>query len=169
MTEKTDRILPVRVAGLVLDQQLKSPAVLLQEEQGERVLPIFIGPAEAQAIAMALQGEPSPRPMTLELMKTIIEGLQGRVVRVIVSGLEENTFLASLLIEQQGRTIVFDARPSDSIGLALRAKVPIFVSEAVMAAAGQVMVLDEEAKLKELKEQLRSINPEELGEYKLPE
>jgi len=160
-------MIPVKVAGLVLDQQLNSPVVLLQEEQGERVLPIFIGPAEAQGIAMALEGTANLRPVTLELMKLIIEGLQARVIRVVVSALDGNTFLASLVIEREGRIYSFDVRPSDSIGLALRTKAPILVAEQVMNAASQLPTQDEDAKVKDLQERLRNVNPEDLGNFKI--
>jgi hypothetical protein len=159
-------MIPVRVAGLVLDNRLNSPVVLLQEEPGERILPIFIGPNEAQAIAVALENQKFPRPITLDLLKLVIEAFQARVTRVIVAALEDDTFLASLVMEQDGRIYSIDARPSDSIGLALRFKAPIFVAEAVMEAAGQVPAADEETKLKDLQEKIRNVNPEDLGDFK---
>jgi uncharacterized protein len=160
-------MIPVKVAGLIVDNRSNSPVVLLQEEQGERVLPIFIGPAEAAGIALALEKAASPRPVTLELMKLLIEGLEARVVRIVVTALESDTFLASLMVEREGKVYAFDARPSDSIGLALRAEAPIFVADRVMDAAGQIPAQDEDAKLKDLQEELRKVNPEDLGGFKI--
>jgi hypothetical protein len=157
----------VRVAGVLMDARYNSPVVLLQETEGERVLPIFIGHTEATAIAMVLENQEFGRPMTLDLVKLMLEALGAKVVRVIVSALKEDTFLASLVVERGTEVFSFDARPSDSIGLAVRFKAPILVADEVMTAAGQVPALDEDARLKEMQDRLRSANPEELGDFKL--
>lgn len=153
----------VKVAGVLMDQRFNSPVVLLQENDGERVLPIFIGTTEATAIALALEKQEFARPMTLDLMKLMLDALGAKVVRVIVSALKDDTFLASLVVERDGQVYSFDARPSDSIGLAVRYAAPIMVADEVMAAAAQVPALDEESRLKEMQERLRNVNLEDLG------
>jgi bifunctional DNase/RNase len=160
-------MIPVKVAGVVVDSKFGSHVVLLQEEQGEKVLPIFIGEGEAFAIAVVLQKEKYPRPFTLDLTKSLLDALGARVVRVIVSELRDDTYLASLVVEQNEKLYTFDARPSDLIGLALRASAPLFVAEPVMAAAGQVPALDDESRLQDMQERLRNANPEDIGDFKL--
>jgi hypothetical protein len=153
----------VKVAGVLMDPRYNSPVVLLQENDGERVLPIFIGPAEASAIAMVLEKQESARPMTLDLMKLMLDALGAKVVRVIVSELKDDTFLASLVVERNRQVYSFDARPSDSIGLAVRFNAEILVADEVMKTAGQVPELDEESRLKEMRDRLRSVNLEDMG------
>lgn len=153
----------VRVAGVLMDQRFNSPVVLLQENDGERILPIFVGTTEATAIAMALEKQEFARPMTLDLMKLMLDTLGAKVLRVIVSVLKDDTFHASLVVERDTQVYSFDARPSDSIGLAVRFGAPILVADEVMAAAAQVPVLDEESRLKEMQERLRQANPEDIG------
>lgn len=160
-------MIPVKVSGVVLDNRYNSPVVLLQELDGNRVLPIFIGPNEAAAIAMVLEKQKFARPLTLDLMKLALDALQARVTRVIISALKDDTFYASLVVESDGKVFSLDARPSDSIGLAVRAQAPIFVADEIMEAAGQVTAQDEESKLKELQDRLRNLPPEELGDFKL--
>lgn len=118
----------VRVAALLMDPVNRSPVVVLREDSGTRILPIWIGEAEAWAIAMEMQGIKRERPMTHDLLKQAIDSLKGRVSRILVTALVANTFYARIVIEQDGTVVSLDARPSDSIALALRSKAPIFVS-----------------------------------------
>ncbi|OYD15932.1 hypothetical protein CH330_04195 [candidate division WOR-3 bacterium JGI_Cruoil_03_51_56] len=157
----------VKVDALLIDNTNNSPVVLLRELNGDRILPIYIGPFEASAIAYALQATKFPRPMTLDLMQLTVQALGGQVYRVIVTKIEQNTYYAELIIKTHSRLITVDARPSDSIGLALRTKAPIFVSEDVMDKASQVVSVADEEKLKELRSKLRNIEPEEFGNYKM--
>ncbi|MGI8688366.1 MAG: bifunctional nuclease family protein [Thermomicrobiales bacterium] len=129
----------VRVS-LVTNQRV----VILKELEGERYLPIWIGPFEAEAIAMELQGVEAPRPLPYDIMKKIIGDLGGRVRRVLISGLREDVFYATIVIEAAGRQIEVDSRSSDAIALAVRTKVPIFVDESVMDKAGVPFGEDEE-------------------------
>jgi len=160
-------LIPVRIAGVIYDNRYNSPVVLLQDDKNQRVLPIFIGPTEATAIVMVLEHQKFARPLTIDLIKLVLDALKARVVRVNIAELKEDTFIASLVVEQAGRLYSFDARPSDSIGLALRAQAPIFVAEEVMAAAGQTAGQDEETRIKDLQERLRNVNPEDMGDVKL--
>jgi bifunctional DNase/RNase len=160
-------VIEVRVEGILLDSVNNSPVVLLRELDGSRVLPIFVGPLEASAIAHALEKAEFPRPLTLDLMKLVVEGLDGHVRRVIISKLENDTFFADIVVEAGGRILTFDARPSDSVGLALRTGSPVYVAEAVMERAGQWMTAEDEEKVKELRAKMRDINPEDFGTYKM--
>jgi bifunctional DNase/RNase len=129
----------IRVS-LVTNQRV----VILKELEGERYLPIWIGHFEAEAIAMELQGVEAARPLPYDIMKKIIADLGGRVRRVLISGLREDVFYATIVLEAAGRQIEVDSRSSDAIALAVRTKVPIFVDETVMEKAGVLFGDDEE-------------------------
>src|SRR5690242_1074664 len=120
-------MIEVRVAQLGLDRDNNSPVVVLQEKDGERMLPIWIGPAEASAIAMELAGVKFARPLTHDLLKQIITGLGAELRRVNITSVKDNTYFAELLINRADQIFQVDARPSDSIAIALRLKAPIFV------------------------------------------
>ncbi|MCX6843309.1 MAG: bifunctional nuclease family protein [candidate division WOR-3 bacterium] len=160
-------MIEARVEGILLDNVNNSPVVLLRERDGDRVLPIFIGPLEASAIAYALEKTKFPRPLTLDLMRLLVEGLQGHIRRVIITKLENETFFAEVVIEAGDRVVAVDARPSDSVGLALRAEAPIYIAEAVMEKAGQWITAEDEDRLKDLREKMRTMSPEDFGTYKM--
>lgn len=126
-----ERMVEVVVKALVLDERSHVPVVLLQEKEGERVLPIWIGPAEASAIAIALEKVVPQRPLTHDLLLSVIEGLRGSVLKVVVTELKDSTFYARIFIRGERGIASVDARPSDSIALALRAQAPIFVASVV--------------------------------------
>jgi hypothetical protein len=136
----------IRVS-LVTNQRV----VILKELEGERYLPIWIGHFEAEAIAMELQGVEAARPLPYDIMKKIIADLGGRVRRVLISGLREDVFYATIVVEAAGRQIEVDSRSSDAIALAVRTKVPIFVDETVMEKAGVLFGEDEEEAEAEVK------------------
>jgi len=160
-------MIEVRVDALLVDNTNNSPVVLLREVYGSRVLPIYIGPFEASSIAYALQGTDFPRPMTLDLMRRAIAGLGGTIRRTNVTRLEQETFYAELVVEADGRVVSVDARPSDSIGLALRAGAPVFVAEGVMDQAGREVAAGDEDRLSELRSHLRAIEPEDFGNFRM--
>ncbi len=160
-------VVEVRINGLAMDAQAKSHVVLLKEVDGERVLPIWIGPAEAQAIARELAGERFPRPLTHDLLATIVEGLHARVTRVVIADLKDATFFANLILERDGEVISVDARPSDSIAVALRCHAPLFVADKLLAegAAPQQTELTPEEKKEQLRRFLENLDPEDFGKY----
>jgi bifunctional DNase/RNase len=131
-------MIEVTVAGLGIVPPSSAPLLLLKERDGERVLPIGIGPLEAQAIALPLQGARPPRPMTHDVFTEIVAGLGGHLRRVEITQLLESTFHARLVLEQAGQEQSFDIRPSDAVALAVRTETPIFVAEAVLDQAGIV-------------------------------
>lgn len=161
-----DARIEVKVSGLALDAT-NTPVVLLKEINGDRVLPIWIGHAEASAIAMVLEGVKTERPLTHDLMKSIIVALHIKVTRIVISDLKENTFYAKIFLESDGSIFSIDARPSDSIALALRIKVPIFVADEIMQSSGTSLKLDESTKAKVLRNYLKQLNPEDFGKYQL--
>ena len=161
-------MIKVRVQSLGLDQNTKSPVVILQEDGGERVLPIWIGPAEASAIAMELQGMKAQRPLTHDLLKQILVGLGGDLRRVVISAVKENTYFAELLIRREDHVFQVDARPSDSIALALRMRAPIFTSDQLLDQSG--VEADEPSpnpslEADKLKEYLERMDPQDFGKF----
>ena len=157
------------VEGLALDMTTKSPVVILSPVGMEKVLPIWIGQAEAMGIAMVLSGVESKRPMTHDLLKEILSKLDAELARVEITELKEETFYAKLLIKCNGKEFEIDARPSDSIALALRTNAKIFVSKELFKAAAQDK--SETSRLptdpESLRERLKNINPEDFGKYSL--
>ena len=123
----------VRVKSVVMDSRSNQPIVVLEDKKNGRLLPIWIGSAEAQAIMMQLEGVHPPRPMTHDLLRNMIEGLKARVIRVIITELRSSTFYAQIVIKSPDRQFFIDSRPSDAIALALRTHSPIFVKSKVLS------------------------------------
>ncbi|MBI1799623.1 MAG: bifunctional nuclease family protein [Candidatus Eisenbacteria bacterium] len=171
-------VVEVRVHGLILEQKTQQNIVILREIEGERILPIWIGPSEAQAIRRFLAEESFPRPLTHDLIQLVIEGFKGRVTRVVIADLRESTFFASVMIEREGDALSIDARPSDSIAIALRARAPIFVNETLLQPSPEAAAeeetpeaapreLNEEEKAEQLRRFLEKLNPEDFGKFQL--
>ena len=120
------------IKGLMVDPVTNTPIVLLHDPEGQRVLPIWVGVSEANAIALQIENIPSPRPMTHDLLRNVITDLKGEVHRVVVNDLKGNTFYAQLYLRVNGDDAIIDARPSDAIALALRTRAPIFAEEHVI-------------------------------------
>lgn len=125
-------MLEVTVASLGLDKTSSTPVVILKEKDGERLLPIWIGPGEASAIAMELAGVHFARPLTHDLFTAVVRGLGSALVRVLITKVVENTYYASLVFRRDGEFVSIDSRPSDSIAIALRADAPIFADESLL-------------------------------------
>ena len=158
-------VVEVKINGLAVDANAKSHVVILKEKDGERVLPIWIGPAEAQAIARELAGQRFQRPLTHDLLANIVEGLRAKVTRVVISELKDNTFFAQLLVDRDGEAVVIDARPSDSIAVALRCGADIFVNEKLLNEPGEQDEPTPEEKAQELRKFLENLDPEDFGKY----
>jgi len=140
--------------------------VVLKEESSERFLPIWIGPFEADAITLQLQGMEAPRPLTHDLLKSVIETLGAEVLHIYINSLERNTYFARILLDVNGETMEIDSRPSDAIALAVRVNVPIYVAEEVMEQAG--MMPEEEMSLTEenARPEYSETASEDLGAFK---
>lgn len=125
-------LVEVEVASLGLDKASNTPVVILRERDGERLLPIWIGPGEASAIAMELAGIKFSRPLTHDLLNTVVNSLGSELLRVLITRVEENTYFASLIFRRNGEVISIDSRPSDSVALALRASAPIYAADGLL-------------------------------------
>lgn len=172
------KVVEARVNGLILEHKTQQNVVILREAEGERILPIWIGPGEAQAIRRILSDEPFPRPLTHDLLVLIVEGLKARVSRVVISDLRESTFYATVIVQRDSEVLSIDARPSDSIAVALRAKAPIFVNEELLQepprrgeeeGGGEEPPREptEEEKAEQLRRFLEKLNPEDFGKFQL--
>jgi uncharacterized protein len=170
----------VKVQSLGLDQNSKTPVVILKEAEGDRMLPIWIGPAEASAIAMELAGMKFSRPLTHDLAASLVRGLGGVLRRVVISKVQDNTYFAEMVISRGEEMFSVDARPSDSIAIALRLQAKLFTSDSLLSATAIEMEESEvpefgadapgdepESQLsaEQLQQYLRKLNPEDLGRF----
>ncbi len=155
------------IKGLVVDPITNMPIIVLRDAEGQRVLPIWVGIFEANAIALKIENISTPRPMTHDLLRNVIEDLNGVVRKIVVSNLKDNTFYALIYVEVGGQTLAIDSRPSDAIALALRADAPIFVEESVLDNAKGIDFSTDKADSERLQKWLESLDPEELGKYKM--
>jgi len=168
-------VVEVRVNGLILEHKTQQNIVILREADGDRILPIWIGPGEAQAIRRILSEETFPRPLTHDLLHIIVEGLKARITKVVIADLRENTFFASVFVERESEVLSIDSRPSDAIAVALRAKAQIYVNETLLQpppAADQTeggedvqRELTDEEKAEQLRRYLERLNPEDFGKF----
>jgi bifunctional DNase/RNase len=157
----------VRIRGLMMDPSTKMPIVVLNDLAGEVVLPIWVGLFEANAIALEIEKATTPRPMTHDLLRSAIAGLNARVTRVVVGALREDTFHATIWMDQGGEVVALDARPSDAIALALRSDCPIFVSRDVFEHARRASDGASSLTPEDLRRWLESLNDDEMGRYKM--
>lgn len=155
----------MKVKGLMIDPVSQMPIIILRDSTGREVLPIWVGIFEANAIAMQLESISSPRPMTHDLLKNVIQELKAQIVRVVITDLRENTFFASIWLEQQGKSLAIDARPSDAMALALRVGAPIFVEQDVLAKSSGPG--DDAEATERLRKWLETVDPRELGKYEM--
>ena len=154
------------IKGLMVDPITNMPIVILRDKDGQRVLPIWVGIFEANAIALQIENVSTPRPMTHDLLRNIIQDLKASVQKIVVCDLQENTFYALIYLRLDGQTLAIDARPSDAIALALRTRAPIFVEDTVIDHAKTVDLSSEKADADRLHKWLESLDPEDLG-YKM--
>jgi uncharacterized protein len=154
------------IYGVSFDLVGKQPIVLLKTADGNRYLPIWIGQPEAAAILMRLQGASTPRPMTHDLVTELLEQLDAQVVRITVTELRDNTFYASITVQQNGSEIEIDSRPSDAIALAVRADAPIFAADRVIEESAiefEGEEVNEEEIVRDFKQFLENVSPEEFA------
>jgi hypothetical protein len=151
------------VRGLTLDPVTNAPIVILKAEGGTRLLPIWIGLFEANAIALVMEQITTARPMTHDLLKNLVELLDARVERAVVDNLKENTFYASVYLLARGEERRLDARPSDAIALALRAGAPIFVTRDVLSRSREVEVVEDLGEPEQWRQWLERIQPADFG------
>jgi uncharacterized protein len=154
------------IKGLMVDPITNSPIVILRDKEGQKVLPIWVGIFEANAIALQIENISTPRPMTHDLLRNVIQDLKASVQKVVVCDLQENRFYALIYLALDGDTVAIDARPSDAIALALRTRAPIFVEDTVLDNAKTVDFTSEKNDADQLHKWLESLDPDDF-EYKM--
>jgi uncharacterized protein len=155
------------IKGLMVDPITNMPIIILRDKDGQRVLPIWVGVFEANAIALQMENVTTPRPMTHDLLKNVICDLKADIQKIVVSDLRENTFYALIYLSVNGEPVAVDARPSDAIALALRAQAPIFVEDRVIDHAKTVDFVPDKENSERLQKWLESLDPETMGRYKM--
>lgn len=157
----------MKIRGLMMDPVTNMPIVVLKDVNGDTVLPIWVGIYEANAIALEIEKVTTPRPMTHDLIKNVLTGLETRVDKVVVNELRDDTFFAIIWLERDGQIISIDSRPSDALALALRVDCPIFVEDDVLKTSKQAGAVSDRVSSEELRKWLEGLNDEDLGRYKM--
>lgn len=157
----------MKIRGLMMDPVTNMPIVILKDVNGTAVLPIWVGIYEANAIALEIEKVSTPRPMTHDLLKNLLLGLEARVHRVVVNDLRDDTFYAVIWLEKDGQIISLDSRPSDALALALRVDCPIFVEDDVLKNSKVAGVATDRISNDELRKWLENLNDEDMGRYKM--
>jgi len=157
----------MKIRGLMMDPVSNMPIVILRDLSGNTVLPIWVGIYEANAIALEIEKVATPRPMTHDLIRTLLMGLEATVKKVVVSELKDDTFYAVIWLERNGQLISIDSRPSDALAIALRVDCPIFVDETVLASSKAAASVSERINDEELRRWLEGLGDEDLGRYKM--
>jgi bifunctional DNase/RNase len=159
-------LIEMSIKGLMIDPMTNMPIVILRDEDGQRTLPIWVGPVEANAIALQIENVAPPRPMTHDLLRNLLAGLDARLERVIISDLKDGTFYAYLELVRDGEVVFVDARPSDALALSIRTKAPVFVDTSVLDQARTVEISSDQVDRERLQRWLESLDPDDLG-YKM--
>jgi bifunctional DNase/RNase len=157
----------MRIRGLMMDPVTNKPIVELKDLQGSTILPIWVGIYEANAIALEIEKVSTPRPMTHDLIKTLLLGLETGIRKVVVSELKDDTFYAVIWLDKNGELISVDSRPSDALALALRLDCPIFVDDSVLKNSKMATATDDKINNEEQRRWLESLDDEDLGRYKM--
>ncbi len=157
----------MKIRGLMMDPVTNMPIVVLKDLNGDAVLPIWVGIYEANAIALEIEKVTTPRPMTHDLIKILLMGLEASIKKVVVSELKDETFYALIWLERDGRLMSIDSRPSDALALALRHDCPIYVDERVLQTSKSSANVSEKVNDEELRKWLEGLNDEDLGRYKM--
>jgi uncharacterized protein len=157
----------MKIRGLMMDPVTNMPIVILRDVTGNSVLPIWVGVYEANAIALEIEKVSTPRPMTHDLIKSLLLGLNTALRKVVVSELKDDTFYAVIWLDRDGEIISVDSRPSDALALALRLDCPIYVEETVLKSSSKAANTADKDNKEELKRWLDGLNDEDLGRYKM--
>jgi hypothetical protein len=157
----------MKIRGLMVDPTTNMPIVVLKDVNGTAILPIWVGVYEAHAIASEIEKASAPRPMTHDLIRNLLFGLEAGVRKVVVSDLKEDTFYAIIWLERDGKLISVDSRPSDALAIALRLDCPIYVEETVLKHSRSAAAVTEVSGNEELRKWLENLGDEDLGRYKM--
>jgi uncharacterized protein len=157
----------MKIRGLMMDPVTNMPIVILKDVNGATVLPIWVGVYEANAIALEIEKVATPRPMTHDLIKSLLHGLDTCVRKVVVNELKDDTFYAVIWLDRDGDMISVDSRPSDALAIALRLDCPIYVEDAVLKSSKVAATVSDKVNNEELRRWLEGLNDEDLGRYKM--
>ncbi|MCS6952830.1 MAG: bifunctional nuclease family protein [Bryobacterales bacterium] len=157
----------MKIRGLMMDPVTNMPIVILKDVNGSAILPIWVGVYEANAIALEIEKVSTPRPMTHDLIKTMLTGLGAGIRKVVVNDLKDDTFYAVIWLEKDGELISVDSRPSDALAIALRLDCPIYVEDSVLNSSKAASAVSEKVNNEELRRWLEGLNDEDLGRYKM--
>jgi len=157
----------MKIRGLMMDPVTNMPIVILKDLDGNSILPIWVGIYEANAIALEIEKVSTPRPMTHDLIKTLLTGLHAGVKKIVVSELKEDTFYAIIWLEREGKLISIDSRPSDALAIALRLDCPVYVDDSVLQSSKMANTIADKVNNEELRRWLENLNDEDLGRYKM--
>ncbi len=157
----------MKIRGLMMDPVTQMPIVILKDVGGNTILPIWVGIYEANAIALEIEKVTTPRPLTHDLIKTLLLGMEASLQKVVVSELRDDTFYAVIWLEREGKLMTIDSRPSDALALALRLDCPIYVDDQVLRSSKASASASEKATSDELKRWLENLGDEDLGRYKM--
>src|SRR5579885_3451593 len=157
----------MKIRGLMMDPATNMPIVVLKDVSGNAILPIWVGIYEANAIALEIEKVSTPRPMTHDLIKLMLLGMNAGIRKIVVSELKDDTFYAIIWLEKEGELISVDSRPSDALALALRLDCPIFVDDSVLKSSKTASTVSDKVNNEELKRWLENLNDEDLGRYKM--
>jgi len=157
----------MKIRGLMMDPVTNMPIVILKDANGGQILPIWVGIYEANAIALEIEKVSTPRPMTHDLVRNVLLGLDATIRKVVVSELRDDTFFAVIWMERNGETVSIDSRPSDALALALRLDCPIYVDEQVLKTSKSTATMSDKVSNDELKRWLEGLNDEDFGRYKM--
>jgi bifunctional DNase/RNase len=159
--------LEMKIKGLMIDPITNMPIIILRDPTSSAVLPIWVGIFEANAIALQIEKIVTPRPMTHDLLKSMISGLQATVEKVVITDLKENTFYAQIYLNREGVVLPIDSRPSDAIALALRTGSPIFVNTEVIERAKNTDLTKDAGESERIRKWLENLDPDEMGKYEM--
>jgi len=159
--------LEMKIKGLMIDPITNMPIIILRDPASSAVLPIWVGIFEANATALQIEKIVTPRPMTHDLLKSILSTLQTSVEKIVITDLKENTFYALIVLNQAGQTVPIDSRPSDAIALALRTGSPIFVRKDVIEKAKNTDLTKDAGESERIRKWLENLDPDEMGKYEM--
>jgi len=157
----------MKIRGLIMDPVTNMPIVILRESDSETVLPIWVGVYEANAIALEIEKVSTPRPMTHDLLKNLLIGLETTVRKVVVTELKDDTFYAVIWLDRGGEIISIDSRPSDALALALRMDCPIYVEDEVLKSSKLATATSDRVSSDDLRRWLENLGEDDLGRYKM--
>lgn len=157
----------MKIRGLMMDPVTNMPIVILKDVNSNTILPIWVGVYEANAIALEIEKVATPRPMTHDLIRSLLRGLQAGVQKVVVSDLKDDTFYAVIWLERDGEVISIDSRPSDALAVALRLDCPIYVEDSVLKSSKVAASVSDKVSNEELRRWLENLSDEDMGRYKM--